>query len=145
MSLAVQLTSNQLKAITEDEKNLDERAREAQELGEDGGEVLDPGNTSSVLNRVLNRFNHKFEHKGLDEAFGLHNARTIHKSPDDHGPGCMYSIPGLQGTMFLVDQGLTTWFIVRRWVCDADMAEALVANKMGLGKTFTSVAVVMLS
>jgi hypothetical protein len=36
------------------------------------------------------------------------------------------------------------WFIVRRWVSDADMPGALVADEMGLGKTFTLVAVGML-
>jgi len=35
-------------------------------------------------------------------------------------------------------------FIVRRWVRDADIPGALVADEVGLGKTFTSVAAVML-
>jgi hypothetical protein len=36
------------------------------------------------------------------------------------------------------------WFIVRRWVWDADMPGALVADEMGLGKTFTLVAAAMI-
>jgi hypothetical protein len=36
------------------------------------------------------------------------------------------------------------WFIVRRWVWDADMPGALVADEMGLGKTFTLVVVAMI-
>jgi hypothetical protein len=43
-----------------------------------------------------------------------------------------------------VQQASAIWFIVRRWVWDADMAGALVADDIGLGKTFTSVAVAML-
>jgi hypothetical protein len=34
---------------------------------------------------------------------------------------------------------------MRRWVWDADMPGALVVDKMGLGKTFTSVAAAMMS
>jgi hypothetical protein len=35
-------------------------------------------------------------------------------------------------------------FILRRWVWDADLPGALEEDKMGLGKTFTSVAAAML-
>jgi len=51
-----------------------------------------------------------------------------------------YSITGLPGTMFLEHQVWAIWFIVRRWVWDADMPQTLVADEMGLGKTFTTVA-----
>src|SRR5882757_2989424 len=47
-------------------------------------------------------------------------------------------------TMFVSHQVWAIWFIVRRWVWDADMPGALVADEMGLGKTFTSVAAAML-
>jgi hypothetical protein len=40
----------------------------------------------------------------------------------------------------LAHQVSAIWFIVRRWVSDADMPEALVADELGLGKTFTLVA-----
>jgi hypothetical protein len=43
-----------------------------------------------------------------------------------------------------VHQVWAIWFIVRRWVWDADMPGALAADEMGLGKTCTSVAVAML-
>jgi hypothetical protein len=59
-------------------------------------------------------------------------------------PGQKYSIPGLPGTKFLAHQVWAIWFIMRRWVWDADMPGALVADEMGLGKTFTSVAAAML-
>ena len=48
MSPSAQLTSEQLKEFIEDEKNTDKGAREVQEQVEDGEEVLDPDNTSSV-------------------------------------------------------------------------------------------------
>jgi len=48
MSPSAQLTSEQLKVIIEDEQNTDKGAREVQELVEDGEEVHDPENTSSV-------------------------------------------------------------------------------------------------
>jgi hypothetical protein len=71
---------------------------------EDGEEVLNPDNTSSVLSTVLNTINNKFEHKCLDEAVRLLNAHPIRKSTDDHVPGHMYSIPGLPGTESLPHQ-----------------------------------------
>jgi hypothetical protein len=144
MSLSAQLTSEQLKEIIEDEKNTDKSAREVQEQVEDGEEVLDPENTSAVLNTVLNTINNEFEHECLDEAVRLLNARPIRQSPDDRVPGRKYSIPGLPGTKFLAHQVWAIWFIVRRWVWEADMPGALVADEMGLGKTFTSVAAAML-
>jgi len=144
MSLSAQLTSEQLKVIIEDKKNTDKSAREVQEQVEDGEEVLDPEHTSAVLNTVLNTINNNFEHECLDEAVWRLNARPIRQSPDDRVPGCKYSIPGLPGTKFLAHQVWAIWFIVRRWVWEADMPGALVADEMGLGKTFTSVAAAML-
>jgi len=44
------------------------------------------------------------------------------------------------GTKFLVHQVWAIWFIVRRWIWDSDMLGALVADEMGLSKSFTSVA-----
>ena len=54
---------------------------------EDVQKVLDPENTSSVLNTVLNTINNKFEHECLDEAVRLRNMRPIRQSPDDRDPG----------------------------------------------------------
>jgi len=144
MSPSAQLTSEHLKEIIEDEMKTDQGAREVQEQVEDGEKVLDPDNTRSVLSTVLNTINNEFEHEYLEEAFTLLNAHPIHQSPDDRVPGYKYSIPGLPGTKFLAHQVWAIWFIVRRWVWDADMPGALVADEMGLGKTFTSVAVAML-
>jgi len=144
MSPSTQLTSDQLNEIIEDKKKTDQRSREVQEQVEDGEEVLDPDNASSVLSSVLNTINNEFEHECLDEAVRLLNAHTIRQSTDDCVPGHKYSIPGLPGTEFLAHQVWGIWFIVRRWVWDADMPGALVADEMGLGKTFTSVAAAML-
>jgi hypothetical protein len=60
MSLSAQLTSEQLNEIIEDEKNPDNSAWEVQEQVDDGEEVLDPENTSSVRNLVLNTINNIF-------------------------------------------------------------------------------------
>jgi len=144
VSLSAQLTSEQLKEIIEDEKNMDKSAREVQEQVEDGEEILDPENTSLVPNTVLNTINNEFEHKCLDEAVRLLNACLICQLPDGCVPGCKYSIPGLPGTKFLAQQVWAIWFIMRRWGWDADMPGVLVADEMDLGKTFTSVAVAML-
>jgi hypothetical protein len=57
MTLSAQLTSKQLKEIIENEKNTGQIAREFQEQVEDGEEVLDRGNSSSVLNMALNAIN----------------------------------------------------------------------------------------
>jgi hypothetical protein len=144
MSPSAQLTSEQLKEIIEDEMKTDQGSREVQEQVEDGEAVLDPDNTSSVLSTVLNTINNEFEHECLDEAVRLLMAHPICQSTDDRVPGHKYSIPGLPGTKFLAHQVWAIWFIVRRWVWDADMPGALVADEMGLGKTFTSVAAAML-
>ena len=114
MSPSAQLTSEQLKEIIEDEKNTDKDAREVQEQLEDGEEVLDPANTSSVLNTVLSTINNEFEHECLDEAVRLLNAPSIRQSTDDRVPGHMYLIPGLPGSKFLAHQVWAIWFIVRR-------------------------------
>jgi hypothetical protein len=111
---------------------------------EDGEKVLDPENTSSLLNTVLNTINNQFEHECLDEAVRLLNGHPIQQSPDDRVPGCKYSIPSLPGTKFLAHLVWAIWFIVRRWVWDAEMPGALVADEMGLGKTFTSVPAAIL-
>jgi len=144
MSLSSQLTSEQLKEIIEYEKNTDKSARKVQKHVEDGQEVLDPENTCSVRNTVLTTANKKFGYECLDEAVRLLNARPICQLPDDHIPDCRYSISGLPGTKFMVHQVCAIRIIVRRWVWNADMPGALVVDEMGVGKTFTSVAVAML-
>jgi len=144
MTPSAQLTSKQLKEILEDQKNTDKGAREVKEQVEDGEEVINPANTSSVLNTVLGTINNKFEHECLLEAVRLLNAHPIRQSTDDRVPGHKYSIPGLPRTKFLAHKVWAIWFIVRRWVWDTDMPGALVVNEMGLGKTFTSVAAAML-
>jgi len=115
MSLSVQLILKQLKEIIEDQMKTDKSAREVQEQVDDGEEVLDPANTSSVLNTVLSTINTKFEHECLNEAVWLLNAHSICRSTDDRVPGHKYSIPGLPGTKFLAHQVWALWFIVRRW------------------------------
>jgi len=140
MSPSAQLTSEQLEEIIADEKNTENGAREVQEEVEDGEEVLDPANTGSVLNTVLSTINTEFEQKRLDKAVRLLNAHRIRQSTDDRVPGHKYSIPGLPGTKLLAPQDWAIWFIVRRWAWNTDMPGALVADEIGLGKTFTSVA-----
>jgi len=144
MSPSAQLTSEQLKEIIEDGMKTDKSAREIQEQVEDGEEVLDPANTSSVLNTALSTINNRFELEWLDKAVRLLNAHLIHQSTDDQVPGHTYSIAGLHGTTILAHPVSAIWFIVRRLVWDSDQPGALVADEMGLGKTFTSVDVAML-
>jgi hypothetical protein len=57
MSSSAQLTSEQLKEIIEDAKKTPKSAWEVQEQVEDGEDVLDPANTSSVLNTVFSTIN----------------------------------------------------------------------------------------
>ena len=143
MSPSAQLTLKQLKEIIEDEKKTDKGARGVQEQV-DGGEDLDPDNTSSVLKTVLNTINNEFEQKCHDEAVKLLNAHPVRQSTDDCVPGHKYSIPGLPQTEFLTHQVWAIWFIMRRWDWYTDMPGALVADEMGLVKTFTSVTAAML-
>jgi len=123
---------------------MDIGAWDVQEQVEDGEEVLDPANTSSVLNTVLSTINNEFEHESLNEAVRLLNAHPICQSTDERVPGHKYSIPGLPGTKFLGHQVWAISFILRRWAWDTDMPGELMADEMGLGKTFTSVAAAML-
>jgi len=140
MSPSAQLSSEQLKDNIEDEKKTDQGAREVQEQVEDGKKVINPDSASSVFGTVLNTINYEFEHECLDEAVRLLNVHSIWQSTDDRVPGQKDSIPVLPGTKFLAHQVWAIWFIVRTWVWDADMPGALVADQMGLGKTFTLVA-----
>jgi hypothetical protein len=144
MSPSAQLTSTQLKEIIEDEMNTHQGSREVQEQVEDGRVVLDPDNTSSVLSTVLNTINNEFEHECLDEAVRLLNAHPIRQTTDDPVPCHKHSIPGLPATKFLAHHVWAIWFIMRRWIWDADIPGAPVADEMGVGKTFTSVAAAML-
>jgi len=141
---STQLTSEKLKAIIEDKKMTDQGAREVQEQVDDGEEILDPDNSISVLSTVLNTINNEFEHECLDEAVRLLNAHHIRQSIENRVPGHKYSIPGVPGTKFLAHHVWAIWFIVRRWIWDADMPGALLADEIGLGKTFTSVAAAMI-
>jgi hypothetical protein len=140
MSASAQLPLEQLREIIEDQMNTIHGATEVQKQVEDCEEPLDPANSSPVLSIVLNTSNNEFEHECLDEVVRLLNAHPIRQSPVDHVPGLKYSIAGLPGTTFLALQVWTIWFIVRRWVWDADVPGALVAVETGLGKTITSVA-----
>jgi hypothetical protein len=106
----------QLKEIIEDEKNTDKRSIEVQEQEEDCEEVLDPENTSSGLKMVLSAINNEFEHECFAEAVRILTAHPICQLTDDCGPGHKYSIPGLPGTRFMVQQVWAIWFIVKRWV-----------------------------
>jgi hypothetical protein len=76
----------------------------------------------------------------LNEAVRLLNMQSIRQSTDDCVPGFKNSIPGLPITEYLAEQLWAIWSIVRRWVWDADMPRALVADEMCHGKTFTLVA-----
>lgn len=144
MSLSVKLTSKQLKVNIENEQNTDKGAREVQQQVKNAEEVLNPESGSSKPNTVLNTIHNEFEHMCIDDPVRVLKAHPIRQSTDDHVPGRKYSIPGLPGNRFFVHQLRTIWFIMSRWLRDADMPGALVADAMGLGKTFTSVAVAML-
>jgi hypothetical protein len=77
MILSAQHLSKQLKEIIEDEKNTDNRAREVQEQVEDGEEVVNPENTSEVLNTDRNTLNNEFQHEDFDETVRLLNTHHI--------------------------------------------------------------------
>jgi hypothetical protein len=98
----------------------------------DGKEVIDPDDTGSGLRAVLDTINNEFEHESLDEAVKLLNMHPILQSTDHHVSGHKYSIPGLPGTKLLAHQVWAIWFIVTRWVSDADMPAAPLADEMEL-------------
>jgi hypothetical protein len=98
----------------------------------DGKEVIDPDDTGSGLRAVLDTINNEFEHESLDEGVKLLNMHSIRQSTDHHVSGHKYSIPGLPGTNLLAHQVWAIWFIVTRWVSDADMPAAPLADEMDL-------------
>jgi hypothetical protein len=93
---------------------------------------------------VVNTINNEFEQECLDEALWLLNAGAIRQSTGDSLPACKISIRCRPGRKFLRYQVWAISFIVRRWVWDAALPGALVADEMGHGKTFTSDAMTML-
>jgi len=121
MSPSAQITSEQLNEIIETEKNADKCAREIQEQVEDGEQDLDAANTRSGLITVVSTINNEFAHGCLDEAVRLLYPHFIRQSTDERVPVHKYSIPGLPRTKFPAHQVWAPWFIVRRWVWDADM------------------------
>jgi len=118
--------------------------RKDQEQVENGEKVRDPDYHSSALNTVLHPLNNEFEHKCVAEEVRLLNACLIRQLKADRVTGNMYSIPGLPRTKILAHQGWAIWFIVRRWVWDSDMPGVVVADEIGIGKTFTSGAAGMI-
>jgi len=144
MSPSAQLKVEQLNEIIEDERKTDQEATVVQEQVEDGEEALNPDNRSWVLNSVLGIINNKFEPDCLDKAVRLGMACLIRHSHAEQVPGNKHSIAGLLGTKFVAHQDWAIWFSVRRWIYDSTMPGALVADEMGLGRTFTSVAVAMI-
>jgi len=66
MSPSTEITCDQLKEIIDHEKNTGKCASEVQQQVEDGKDVLDQPNTSSVQDTAFNTINNEFEHKFLD-------------------------------------------------------------------------------
>jgi hypothetical protein len=128
MRLSAGLTSQQQKEIIEDKKNTDSSARQAQEQVEDGEEVQESQNPSSVLNTGLNTIINEFEPEFLDAAVRLLNAHLNLQSTDDCVPGQKCSIPGLLRTHCLAHQVCATWFFFRRCDWNGDMPGALVVD-----------------
>ena len=91
MSPSAKPISERLKEIIEDENKTNKGSREAQEQVEDGEEVLNPDNMSSVVNTVLNTTNNQFDHECLDDAVWLLNALPFCQSTADRVPGHNYS------------------------------------------------------
>jgi len=92
------------------------------------------------LHNDLNAIHNRCEHECLHKVVRLLNINPIcqsnaHKFRSNH---C--SIPALHGIQSLVHQPWAIFFIVRRWVWKSDLLEALMANEMGHGKTFTLVS-----
>jgi len=104
MSPPAELTSVQLKGIMEGRMDTKQSAREVQKQVENGKEVLNPENTSLVLNTFRNTIDNRFEHNWLDHVASLLNAHPISQSTDDHVPGYKCSIPGPPRSKFLAHQ-----------------------------------------
>jgi len=83
MSTPAQLISDQLKEIIKVKMKTGNGEREAQQKVEEGEKVINPDNTSSILDTVLNTLNNKFAPKCVDEVVRLLNAHPICQSRTD--------------------------------------------------------------
>jgi len=113
---------------------------EVQEEVLDDEDVHDSDNSSSIVHTVLNTTNSNFQYDCLDETVSLLNDHQIGQSQADRVLGNEYSTQELPGTTFLADQIIAIWFILSTWVSDSDKPGVLVADAMGLGKIFTTLA-----
>jgi len=77
MSPSAKLPSEQLKETIDYDMNIDIAARKVQEQVEDGEKVLDPANSSSVLNTDLSTINNELEHECFNAAVRLLNRHQI--------------------------------------------------------------------
>jgi len=102
---------------------------------EDCEDGLDLEDTSSVPSTVHNSIIKASEPECLDDTSGLPNACLNRTSKGNGVAGNKLSIPGQPGTHFLEHQFWAILFIVRRWVWNSDIPEALVADEMGLTET----------
>ena len=95
----------------------------------------------SVLGDVLlATVNNSFEHECLEEAVALLGATSRPDAPDDLFRGTKYLLKSFPSVSFLAHQMRAIWFLVRLWLFDVDLPGVLLADKMGLRKTFTALA-----
>ena len=89
---------------------------------------------------LLTTLNNSFEHECLEEAVALLGATSRPDAPAVQIRGTKYLLEPFPSVTFLAHQIWAIWFIVRCWVFDVDLPRVLLADKMGLGKTFTVLA-----
>ena len=86
-----------------------------------------------------NQLNNAFEHQCFDEAVKYLGAKPLAVTPQDIGDPVL-SIPGIPNGRFLAHQVWGAWYCVRSIINNNGLKGVMVADDMGMGKTFTALA-----
>lgn len=123
-------------------------ARHREENGWDGitegGEatgIVTPWKEGDMLALVGSNLNNDFEHQCLELAVRKLGAEMLEPRDGDIGNRVL-RIPGIPNGRFLPHQIWGIWFLVDRIITDAPPV-ALLADDMGMGKTFTALGTVL--
>ena len=112
--------------------------RHQQEYSGDSTQVVEVANQGEklLLDVVNTSLNNDFAHECLDLAIRRLGASHLPAIEQDIGPQ-VFAIPGIPKGRFLPHQVWGIWFLVDRVIGNSP-PPALLADNMGLGKTFTA-------
>ena len=108
------------------------RHSDSDDVEETAGSVL--GDT------LLATVNNTFEHECLEEVVALLGATSRPDAPDNLIRGTKHLLKPLPSVSIHAHQIWAIWLLVRYWLFDVNLPGVLLADEMGLRKTFTVLA-----